>query len=181
MQYGYARASADRQSVGIQARELARAGCEKVFREAASEAKTDRRQLRRALAHLGAGDVLVVTRLDHLARSTRELLNTLAAIAENGAGVRSLGDAWADTTTAYGRRILTILEGLAAVERALFRARTAEGQAHAKARGGRLGRPPKLTRRQQREAIRRRDHGGTAPDIARSYNVNASTMSRLTA
>jgi DNA invertase Pin-like site-specific DNA recombinase len=84
-------------------RQLRTAGAAKVFREVASGAKTDRAQLRRAVAALAAGDVLMVTRLDRLARSTRDLLNTLAAITEKKAGFRSLADTWADTTTAHGR------------------------------------------------------------------------------
>ena len=100
-----------------------------------SGAKTDRAQLRRAIAALEAGDVLMVTRLDRLARSTRDLLNTLAAITGRKAGFRSLGDAWADTTTAHGRLMLTVLGGLAEFERDLIRARTGEGRARAKARG----------------------------------------------
>jgi DNA invertase Pin-like site-specific DNA recombinase len=103
MIYGYARVSTDGQSVDAQVKQLRAAGCEKVFRETASGARSDRAQLRRALDQLGKGDVLTVTRLDRLARSTRDLLNTLAAIAGREAGFRSLGDAWADTTTAHGR------------------------------------------------------------------------------
>jgi DNA invertase Pin-like site-specific DNA recombinase len=113
MIYGYARVSTDGQSVEAQVRQLAKAGCAKVFREVASGAKTDRAQLRKALGRLEAGDVLMVTRLDRLARSTRDLLNTLAAIAGKRAGFRSLGDAWADTTTAHGRLMHTVLGGLA--------------------------------------------------------------------
>ena len=120
MIYGYARVSTDGQSVNEQVRQLTEAGCERVFRETAGGAKTDRAQLRRALAHLGARDVLMVTRLDRLARSTRDLLNTLAAITDRKAGFRSLGDAWADTTTAHGRLMLTVLGGLAEFERELF-------------------------------------------------------------
>jgi DNA invertase Pin-like site-specific DNA recombinase len=93
MIYGYARVSTDGQSVDAQVRQLTRAGCRKVFRETASGAKTDRAQLRRALAELDDGDILIVTRLDRLARSTRDLLNTLAAITDRKAGFRSLGDA----------------------------------------------------------------------------------------
>ena len=98
--YGYARVSTDGQSIEAQVRQLAKAGCKKVFREVASGAKTDRPQLRRLLSEIAAGDVVMVTRLDRLARSTRDLLNTLAALTEKKAGFRSLGDAWADTTTA---------------------------------------------------------------------------------
>jgi DNA invertase Pin-like site-specific DNA recombinase len=124
---------------------------------------------------------VIVTRLDRLARSTRDLLNTLAAITEKKAGFRSLGDAWADTTTAHGRLLLTVLGGLAEFERELIRIRTGEGRARAKANGQSLGRKPKLTPHQQHEAIQRRDKGESIRSIARSYNVHTSTISRLTA
>jgi len=180
MKYGYARVSTDGQSVDAQVRQLAKAGCKKVFREVASGAKTDRAQLRRLLDVLDAGDVLTVTRLDRLARSIRDLLNTLAAITGKKAGFRSLGDTWADTTTPHGRLMLTVLGGLAEFERDLIPARTSEGRERAKARGVKLGRKPKLTEHQKREAIRRRDlDGETVREIARSYNVSHSTISRL--
>src|ERR1700678_2815262 len=98
MIYAYARVSTDGQSVDAQVRQLKAAGAQKVWRETASGAKTDRVQLRRVLDRLDAGDVLMVTRLDRLARSTRDLLNILAPIAEMKAGFRSLGDPWAATT-----------------------------------------------------------------------------------
>src|SRR5580693_427756 len=120
MKYGYARISTDGQSVEAQVRQLTKAGCKKVLREIASGANTDRSQLRKALDQLNAGDVLMVTRLDRLARSTRDLLNTLATIADRKAGFRSLGDAWADTTTSHGRLMLTVLGGLAEFERDLI-------------------------------------------------------------
>src|SRR5271168_3410971 len=180
MKYGYARVSTDGQSVDAQVRQLRAAGARQVFREVASGAKTDRAQLRRVLAQLDAGDVLMVTRLDRLARSTRDLLNTLAQISAQGAGFRSLADAWADTTTAHGRLMLTVLGGLAEFERDLIRTRTGEGRARAVARGQRMGRPPKLTPHQQREAIKRRDRGEESlTEIGRSYNVSAATISRL--
>jgi DNA invertase Pin-like site-specific DNA recombinase len=181
MIYGYARVSTDGQSVDAQVLQLTRAGCEKVFRETASGAKTDRQQLRRALAQLDTGDLLMVTRLDRLARSTRDLLNALATITDRKAGFRSLGDAWADTTTAHGRLMLTVLGGLAEFERELIRTRTGEGRARAVARGVKLGRKPKLTPHQQREAIKRRDAGEAVREIARSYAVSHSTISRLPA
>jgi DNA invertase Pin-like site-specific DNA recombinase len=179
-QLGYARVSTDGQSVDAQVRQLRAAGASKVFREVASGAQTDRAQLRLLLAALGPGDVVMVTRLDRLARSTRDLLNTLAAITAKDAGFRSLSDAWADTTTAHGRLMLTVLGGLAEFERDLIRTRTGEGRERAKARGVKLGRKPKLTEHQKREAIRRRDRDGEAVrEIARSYNVSHSTISRL--
>jgi DNA invertase Pin-like site-specific DNA recombinase len=125
--------------------------------------------------------VVMVTRLDRLARSTRDLLNTLAAITGKKAGFRSLGNAWADTTTSHGRLMLTVLGGLAEFERDLIRARTSEGRERAKARAVKLGRKSKLTEHQKREAIRRRDRDGEpVREIARSYNVSHSTISRLT-
>jgi DNA invertase Pin-like site-specific DNA recombinase len=181
MIYGYGRISTDGQSVTAQVAVLRKHGAGKVFREVASGAKTDRPQLRRLLAVINAGDVVMVTRLDRLARSTRDLLNTLAAITGKKAGFRSLGDAWADTTTAHGRLMLTVLGGLAEFERDLIRARSSDGRERAKARGVKLGRKPKLTEHQKREAIRRRDHDGEpVREIARSYNVSHSTISRLT-
>ena len=179
MIYGYARVSTDGQSVSAQVAQLTGTGCAKVFREVASGAQTDRAQLRKALAQLDAGDVLMVTRLDRLARSTRDLLNTLATIAGKEAGFRSLGDAWADTTTPHGRLMLTVLGGLAEFERELIRARTGEGRARAVERGVRMGRKPKLTQHQRLEALARREAGEPMRDIAQSYNVSHSTISRL--
>ena len=180
MKYGYARVSTGGQSVAAQVAALSAAGAGKVFREVASGAKTNLTQLRKAIASLGAGDLLMVTRLDRLARSTRDLLNTLAAITDRKAGFRSLSDAWADTTTSHGRLMLTVLGGLAEFERDLIRARTSEGRERARARSVRMGRPPKLTPHQRREALRRRNRGTeTLADIARSYNVSQATISRL--
>src|SRR5689334_1540092 len=181
MIYGYARVSTDGQSVDAQIAALTAAGAARVFREVASGAKTDRAQLCRLLDQLDAGDVLMVTRLDRLARSTRDLLNTLAAITERKAGFRSLGDTWADTTTPHGRLMLTVLGGLAEFERELIRARTSEGRERAKARGQRMGRPFKLTEHQRKEALARREAGELLTDIARSYNVSHSTISRIEA
>src|SRR5271166_6079306 len=162
MKYGYARVSpgGKSESVDAQARQLTKAGCKKVFRDVhVSGAKIDRAQLRRVIEALEPGDVLMVTRLDRLARSTRDLLNTLATIAGRQAGFRSLGDTWADTTTSHSRLMLTVLGGLAEFERDLIRVRTGEGRARAKARGVKLGRTPKLTPRQKRKALERREIG----------------------
>lgn len=180
MIYGYARVSTDGQDEAPQAAALKAAGAAKVIREKASGAKTDRVQLSRLIQKIGPGDVVMVTRLDRLARSTRDLLNTLATITDRKAGFRSLGDAWADTTTAHGRLLLTFLGGIAEYERELIRARTSEGRERATARGVKMGRKPKLTPHQQREAIKRRDAGEeTLREIALSYDVSHSTISRL--
>ena len=181
MIYGYARVSTDGLSVAAQVAQLTDAGAAKVFQETASGAKTDRRELARAIKALEAGDTLFVTRLDRLARSTHDLLNALAQVTEREADFKSLADAWADTTTAHGRLMLTVLGGLAEFERELIRARTSEGRKRAKDRGQHMGRPPKLTQHQRTEAVRRRDKGEeTLTEIGRSYNVSAQTIGRLT-
>jgi DNA invertase Pin-like site-specific DNA recombinase len=157
MKYGYARVSTDGQSFAAQVEQFTQAGAEKVFREKTSGAVTHRQQLKQALDALDEGDVLLVTRLDRLARSTSDLLNTLAAIAERKAGFRSLGDSWADTTTPHGQLMVTVLAGLAEFERELIRARTTDGRERAKARGVKLGRPFNLTPHQRKGARTRRE------------------------
>jgi len=176
---GYARVSTDGQSLTAQVAELKAAGCTEIFQEKISGAKSDRKQLVRLIARLGKGDVLMVTRLDRLARSTRDLLNLLGAVADKGAGFKSLRDTWADTTTPHGRLMLTVLGGLAEFERELIRSRTGEGRERAKSRGVVMGRKPKLTRHQRQEAMARREAGESLVDIGRSYNVSHSTISRL--
>jgi DNA invertase Pin-like site-specific DNA recombinase len=133
--YGYARVSTDGQSLAAQLAELKAAKCEKVFQEKISGARSDRKKLAKLMALLAKGDVLVVTRLDRLARSTRDLLNLLGTIGERRAGFKALRDTWADTATAHGRLMLTVLGGLAEFERELIRTRTGEGREWAKARG----------------------------------------------
>ena len=150
-----------------------------MFAEKISGAVTDRKALGRAVAALGAGDVLLVTRLDRLARSTTDLLNVLDAVSKAGAGFRSLADAWANTTTPHGRLMLTVLGGLAEFERELIRSRTDEGRKRAQARGVRFGRKPALTPYQRQEALQRRAQGEPLVEIARTFGVSHSTISRL--
>jgi DNA invertase Pin-like site-specific DNA recombinase len=176
------RGSATReQDLSGQVADLTAAGCVEVYREKASGARGDRIRLNKLLGRLESGDVLVVTRLDRLARSTRDLLNVLAAVTERGAGFRSLKDAWADTTTPHGRLMLTVLGGLAEFERELIRARTGEGRERAKKDGVRFGRPPKLTAHQQREALQRMDAGESVVDLARTFGVDRATLYRMQA
>jgi DNA invertase Pin-like site-specific DNA recombinase len=177
--YGYARVSTDGQSLASQDAQLHAAGCAKVYAEKISGARSDRPELAKVLKRLGHGDVLMVTRLDRLARSTRDLLNTLDAVAKAGAGFKSLGDAWADTTTPHGRLMLTVLGGLAEFERELILARTSDGRTRAKAKGVKFGRPPALTVHQRQEALDRLGKGEAQADVARSYAVSQATISRL--
>ena len=176
--YGYARVSTVGQTLADQDAKLTKAGAAKVYRETASGAKTDRPVLTKLLKRLEPGDTLLVTRLDRLARSTRDLLNVLDQVAHAGAKFKSLADTWADTTTAHGRLILTVLGGLAEFERELIRARTGEGRARAKARGVHMGRPLKLNAYQRKEARERHDKGETLVDIARTYGVSHMTIAR---
>src|SRR5262249_29808156 len=173
---GYARVSTDGQTLDAQQAALREVGATRVFSEKQSGVKTDRAQLAKAIATLTAGDTLVVTKLDRLARSTGDLLNTLAAIADAGASFKSLGDQWADTTAPHGRLMLTVLGGLAEFERHLILARTSEGRKRAQLRGVRFGRKPKLTSYQRAEALQRRANGETCVDVARTFNVSYVTI-----
>jgi DNA invertase Pin-like site-specific DNA recombinase len=178
---GYARVSTDGQTLDAQQAMLKSAGADKIFSETVSGAITDRRQLARAIDCLNAGDILVVTKLDRLAKSTRDLLNTLASVSDKGAGFRVLENPALDTTSAHGKLLLNILGSIAEFERELIRSRTSEGRIilEAKARGIRFGRKPSLTQYQREEALARRAKGETCVDTARSLNVSHSTISRL--
>src|SRR5262249_14534431 len=181
--YGYARVSTNGQDLSSQEAELMAAGCARVFKEKASGVKTDRAELAKVIRRLGPGDVLVVTRLDRLARSTRDLLNIVAAIVEREAGFRSLKDTWADTTTPHGRLMLTVLGGLAEFERELIRARTSEGRKRAKDRGVKFGRPTALTAHQRAEALQRLANGeaqaGCSAHLQRIAGDHFTACSRL--
>src|SRR5215831_2211975 len=179
--YGYARVSTNGQDLGAQVAELQAAGCGNIYKEKASGAKTDRPALGKLIRRLEDGDVLIVTRLDRLARSTRDLLNVLATVGERKAGFRSLKDTWADTTTPHGRLMLTVLGGLAEFERELIRARTGEGRKRAKASGVKFGRPASLTPDQRQEALQRLAHGEVQADVVQRFNVSQATISRLAA
>ncbi len=179
---GYARVSTRDQDYEGQIEALKAEGCEVVFREKISgEKAANRPQLAKLLKALQPGDVVLIAKLDRLARSTRDLLNILHEIGERGAAFKSLGDAWADTTTPHGRLMLTILGGLAEFERELIRRRTGEGRTRAMQRGVKFGRKPKLTKHQQREVIARIERGDVQADIARSLNVSEAMISRLAA
>ena len=145
MLIGYARVSTDDQDLRLQRAALKAAGCRRMFDETASGAKRDRPELARLLDQLRDGDVVVVTRLDRLARSTKDLLDLAETLNETGAGLRSLVEPWADTTSPAGRMVLTVFAGIAEFERALIHQRTSSGRVAAKARGVRFGRPPKLS------------------------------------
>lgn len=176
---GYARVSTYGQTLDAQLDQLKAAGCSKTYREQASGAKAERRELQRMLKVLSAGDVVTVTRIDRLARSTFDLFSIVKRILDAGGQFRSLAEPWADSSTSTGRLMLAVLGGLADVERDLIRTRTAEGRSRAKGRGQHMGRPPSLTAQQAAEARGRRQEGATLQELADSYNVSKATISRL--
>jgi DNA invertase Pin-like site-specific DNA recombinase len=179
---GYARVSTYGQTLDSQLDQLRAAGCssQNIYREKVTGAHSDRRQLLRMLGKLAPGDVVTVTRIDRLARSTFDLFGIVKRIVDAKAQFRSLAEPWADTGTSTGRLMLAVLGGLADVERDLIRTRTAEGRSRAKAQGKAMGRPPSLTPAQQKEATRRRGQGATLQELADSYDRSISTMRRAT-
>ena len=178
---GYARVSTQEQSLDAQIAELKAAGAERVFAEKASGAWRERPELARLKAQVTHGDVVLVCRLDRLARSTRDLLNVLAHLSESGVGFRSLKETMIDTTSAHGRLMLGVLAAIGEFERELIRSRVEDGTARARARGVKFGRTPKLNRHQREEAVARLKAGEKQADVARSYGVDRSTISRLEA
>jgi DNA invertase Pin-like site-specific DNA recombinase len=180
MMYGYARVSTEGQTLAAQEAQLSEAGAAKIFAEKVSGASADnRRALAKALALLKQGDVLLVTRLDRLARSTRDLLNILDTVSRAGAAFRSLADAWADTTTPHGKLLVTVLAGIAEFERSLILARTSEGRRRAKANGVHMGRPQKLNHFQIQQVRKMQAEGRSNAEIGRIMGVSHQTIGRL--
>src|ERR1700722_1521107 len=176
---GYARVSTQDQDLTNQLETLKAAGAETIFREKISGARADRPQLAKLMASLKPGDVVTVTKLDRLGRSTRELLDLIERISKAGASFRSLGDPLWDTSSSQGRLLSTLLAAIAEFERDLIRERTSEGRKRAQANGVKFGRKPKLSDYQRREALKRRAAGETLAEIAKSYAVDLSMISRL--
>ena len=176
---GYARVSTEDQDLTNQRAELHAAGCTRIFSEKITGTRRDRVELARMLDHLRAGDVVTVTRLDRLARSTRDLLDIAERIEQAGAGLRSLAEPWADTTTPAGRMVLTVFAGIAEFERALIIDRTRSGRVAAKARGVKFGPRPTLAPDQiahARNLIDQETH--TVKDVASLLGVHRSTLYR---
>lgn len=179
MIYGYARVSSTGQDLAQQLAELDAAGCTKVYREKISGGTAERLQLKRAIGALGAGDVLMVTATDRLARNTRDLLNILHAVKEAGAGFRSIAEPMVDTTSQFADVIIAVLGVAASYERYRITERTAAGRVQAKARGVKFGRRAALTPHQQAKALQRLAAGDTQRTVAALFNVNQATISRL--
>jgi DNA invertase Pin-like site-specific DNA recombinase len=176
---GYARVSTRDQDLTGQIDALRVAGAGAIYREKVSGARADRPELAKLMKVIGAGDIVLVTKLDRLGRSTRELLELIDRIGKAGAFFKSLGDRLWDTSTAQGRLLSTLLAAIAEFERELIRERTSEGRKRAKARGVKFGRPLALTPHQRTEALVRLARGEALADIARSYDVHPTTIGRL--
>jgi DNA invertase Pin-like site-specific DNA recombinase len=180
MIYGYARVSTEAQDLTGQLAQLKTAGCEKVFRDKLTGATADRPQLRKLTAALSHGDVVIIPAVDRLSRDTTDLLVIAREMQQAGAGIRSLAEPFLDTTSDFAEIVFAILGVAAKLERRRILERTARGRADAKASGVKFGRKPKLTPHQQREARARLKAGETQRSVARSFNVNQATISRLT-
>jgi DNA invertase Pin-like site-specific DNA recombinase len=179
MRIGYARVSTGEQDLSGQLSALKEAGCKRVYSEKKSGANGDRVALQRMLKELQPGDIVVVTRLDRLARSVRDLLNIIERFSQDDIGFVSLREKHIDTTSAGGRLVLNIMASIAEFERELIQARMAEGRSRAVKNGVRFGRPYKLDAFQKREALARLKAGETQSLIARTYGVDKATISRL--
>ena len=178
--YGYARVSTDTQDLAIQRDQLTAAGCVRVFADKISGATADRPQLNKLLATVAAGDTIIIPAVDRLARDPTDLLVIARDLQRAEVGLRSIAEPIIDTTSDFAEIVLAVLGVSAKLERRRIIDRTARGHAAAKARGVKFGRKPKLTLHQQREALARREKGEeTMRQIAQSYNVSHSTISRI--
>jgi DNA invertase Pin-like site-specific DNA recombinase len=181
MIYGYARVSTAARDLTPHIAQLKVAGCEKIFAEKITDTTADRPKLRKLVAALEAGDVVITPAVDRLSRDTTDLLVIAREMQRKGAGIRSLTEPFLDTTSDFSEIVLAILGVAAKLERRRIVERTERGRADAKAKGVKFGRKPKLTEHQQREARARAAAGETQRSIARSYNVSQATISRLPA
>lgn len=179
MLIGYARVSTDDQDLQLQRTALSEAGCRRTFEEKVSGAKRDRPELAKMVDQLRDGDTVVVTRLDRLARSTRDLLDIAERLKDAGAGLQSLAEPWADTTSPAGRMVLTVFAGIAEFERDLIHQRTSSGRTAARARGVRFGRPPKLTADQIALGKRLVGEGTSVREAAKLLKCHHATLYRV--
>ena len=176
---GYARVSTVGQTLDIQVKTLKEFDCVKIYREKASGADSERSQLKKLIASLGEGDIVVVTRIDRLARSTFDLFSIVKEITNKKAQFHSIAEPWTDTSASPGRLMLAVLGGLADVERDLIRTRTSEGRVRAIQQGKQMGRPSRLTTAQKREIRVKRQNGMTLKSLATTYGLSESAVSRI--
>ena len=179
LKIGYARVSTNDQNLENQIALLKKAGCEDIFEEKISGAKKSRPELEQLLSQIRKDDTLVVCKLDRLARSTHHLLEIVEILREKKAAFYSLGEPWADTTTSAGKMIMTVFAGIAEFERDLIRERTSVGREAAMKKGIKFGRPRSLSPEQRELILKLREEGKSITELARTFNVNRSTIYRL--
>lgn len=179
MIYGYARVSTEAQDLANQRAQLTAAGCEKIFADKFTGTTADRPQLKRLLAVIGPGDLVVIAAVDRLARDPTDLLVIAREMYVAGTGLRSLAEPVVDTSGDFAEVVLAILGVTAKLERRRIIDRTARGRADARAQGVKFGRKPKLTHYQAQEARQRLEAGETQRSVARSFNVSQSTIARI--
>ena len=179
LKIGYARVSTNDQNLENQIQLLNEAGCKKIYKEKISGAKKARPELQQLLENIREDDILVVCKLDRLARSTHHLLEIVETLREQKATFYSLGEPWADTTSHAGKMIMTIFAGIAEFERDLIRERTSVGREAAMKRGVKFGRPKKLSQKQKELILQLREEGKSVQELAKTFNVDRSTIYRL--
>jgi DNA invertase Pin-like site-specific DNA recombinase len=180
MKFGYARVSSNTQDYLAQVEALERDGCEKIYAEKASGKSTNGRpELAKLMKAVMPGDVVTVTKLDRIARSSRDLHHIIGEFEDRGVGFKSLGDPWCDTTTDVGKLVLAIMGGISEFERSLIRRRCQEGIDRARARGKLFGRKPKLDPGERRKVAERYANGETMAELARVYDCGEATIWRV--
>jgi DNA invertase Pin-like site-specific DNA recombinase len=177
--YGYARVSSDTQDHAAQVEALKAAGCKKIYSEKASGKSTNGRpELAKVMKALQPGDAVVVTKLDRIARSSRDLHNILGKLKDLGCGFVSLGERWCDTTTSVGRLVISIMAGIAEFERELIRKRCQDGIDRARAKGTKFGRPLALDAGERKKLAERYANGETMAELAKEYECGTATIWR---
>ncbi len=182
MQIGYARVSTEEQNLDRQIDALQQAGIDDrlIYKEKITGTKKDRPELQKMLNHLNEGDIVIITDLTRISRSTKDLLDIVEKVKNKGASIRSLKDTWLDTTSnnPYNEFLLTVMSGLSQLERDLISQRTKEGLASAKARGRNGGRPSKQN--EKGDMVRTlADSGMRIVDIVKQTGLSRSTVNRI--
>ena len=179
MKIGYARVSTTEQNLDLQLTALKGAGCVRIYQEKFSGTKLKRPELQRLIEQLRPDDIVVVWKLDRLARSTQNLLELANQIKNAKASFCSLSEPWADTTSPSGKMIMTVFAGIAEFERDLIRERTEAGRIAARKRGVRFGRPKKMNQEQTSLAKRLLQEDKSVSEVAKTFNVHKATIYRL--
>ncbi len=179
MKFGYARISTGDQNIDLQIDQLREAGCEKIFQETVSGAKTERKELSHLLEQVRAGDVIVIWKLDRLGRSLKHLVELVTQLTERGVGLKSLNDP-VDTTNSQGKLIFNIFASLAEFERDLIVERTQAGLKAARARGRTGGRPKGLSEDAKLKAVAAetlyKEGKLSANEIAKNLGISKVTL-----